>query len=139
MITALGLIIVMNTLFISMLSLSRFIYSLSKEHLLPSYLNKLDETHKTPYNAIITVFIILTVIALIFTGEKCAMFTNLFFLTFTIFLMISVIILRIYRPDMERPFMIPLSIENIPIPMIVGILLSIFYLFIGICNYHEAQ
>jgi APA family basic amino acid/polyamine antiporter len=139
MITALGLIILMNTLFISMISLSRFIYSLSKEQLLPSYLNKLDDTYKTPYNAIITVFVILTVIALIFTGEKCAMFTNFFFLTFTIFLMISVIILRIYHPDMERPFMIPLNIENVPIPMIFGIMLSIFYLFVGICNYHEAQ
>lgn len=138
-ITVFGLIILLNTLFISMISMSRFMYSLSKENILPSYLKELDETYRTPYNAILTVFCLLIVIVLIFSGEKSAMITNLFFLMFMIFLMSSVIILRIYRPDMERPFKIPLNIENVPMPMILGICLALFYLFVGICNYSEAQ
>lgn len=138
-ITILGIIIIVNTLFISLISLSRFMYSLSQEGILPSYLQEINKDFHTPHNAIITVFLIMTAIILLLSGEKCAMFTNIFFLLFSICLMASVIILRIYKPDIERPFRVPFNIQNIPIPMCFGIIIAMSYLCIGIYNYQETK
>lgn len=136
LVTILGVIIVLNTFFISIISLSRFSYSLSKEDQLPTILQVVNDNFHTPHNAIIAVFVVIAVILMLLSGEKSAAFANIFFLVFSMILMIAVVVLRFKKPDVKRTFMIPVSIYNIPILPVIGVLISLFYLFIGILHFH---
>lgn len=130
-VTIIGIIIVINTFFISVISLSRFSYSLSAERKLPSFIGEINERFRTPHNAIISVFVVLAAALLVDSGETCAKFANVFFLIFMILIMTSVIILRMKNPDKKRSFIIPVNIMNVPVPLVLGICLCLFYLYIA--------
>jgi APA family basic amino acid/polyamine antiporter len=135
--TIIGIAIVLNTFFISIISLSRFSYSLSKENKLPSFLNVINDRFKTPHNAILAVFIVLAVALLIDNGEKSATFANIFFLIFMILIMKTVIVLRLKNSEKPRSFIIPFNICNIPVVLVLGIIMCIFYLYIAITCFSQ--
>lgn len=123
-----GLITILNTTFISMLALSRFIYGLSKEKFMPDVLSTVNEKYRTPHYSILVVFIIASVLLLINNFELSAIFTNICLVLFLLIFYTTLIILRIKKPDVERPFKIPFNIKNIPIPIVIGIVMVIFYI-----------
>ena len=66
--------------------------------------------------------------ALIGKIETVAMIANIFiFITFIV-VNLSVIVLRLQDKKLERPFRIPINIQNIPVISILGILMTIFLL-----------
>lgn len=132
-VTVVGICIVLNTAFIGTISMSRFIYGLSKDGQLPSFLDDVNPRFKTPHNAIIAVFIAFAVTLLVYNPEKTALLSNLFFLIFMIVMMANVIILRIKQPEKERPF----KIKGMTILMSLGILLCMFYICLGITHFHN--
>lgn len=129
-----GLFIVLNTFFVCIISLSRFLYGLGKEKKLPHVLSDVNSHYKTPHNAILVVFVLISLSVLIENGEWAASFANIFFLIFLVMLSMAVIILRIKQPDRERPFKIPFNIANIPVPVVCGIFVYIGYLVLVMCS-----
>jgi APA family basic amino acid/polyamine antiporter len=132
-----GLFIVLNTSFVCLVSLSRFVYGLSKEYKLPQALSYVNERYKTPHNAIIAVFVLISLALLVDNGEWTATFANVFFLVFLILLNLAVVILRIREPERERPFKIPFSIGKIPVLSIVGIISCVSYVMLAFCSTHK--
>jgi basic amino acid/polyamine antiporter, APA family len=129
-VTAVGIAIVLNTFFIGVISLSRFIYGLSKHHKLPQQLTVVNERFHTPGNAIVATFVFLGIALLIDSGEKCAYYANLFFLLFLILLQMSLLILRFKREKDVREFTVPLNIGKISMLNIVGIAFCLYYIYI---------
>jgi APA family basic amino acid/polyamine antiporter len=132
-ITLIGIIIIINTVFVSCISLSRFGYSLSKEDKLPKFLSDINDRFKTPHNAVLAVFVLIALVLLIENGEKSAMFANIFFLLFMVLIMSSVIILRYKKPDAIRKYKVPLNIGNIPVLPLIGVIICAFYLYVATC------
>lgn len=136
-VTIIGIVIVLNTFFISIISLSRFCYSLSAEGRLPKVMSALNQEFQTPHNAVIAVFLVIAVVLLLLSGERSAMFANMFFLAFMTLLMGAVIILRFKRPEAKRTFMVPFAVKRVPVLMVLGIVMCIFYLYVGGCCFAE--
>jgi amino acid transporter len=132
-----GLFIVLNTFFVCIISLSRFVHGLSKEQKLPPFLSKINNHYNTPHNAILAVFVIIALSLLVDNGEWAASFANIFFLIFIIMLSMAVIILRIREPARERTYKIPFNIANIPVPTVIGIAIYIAYLVLALCSFHK--
>lgn len=129
--------IVINAFFISVISLSRLLYGLSKEDKLPKKLSEVNEVYHTPHNAIIITFILIALALLIDNPEWAATFANIFFLIFLLMIFLAVIILRIKQPDRERSFIIPFNVFNIPILVVFGIIISLgFIIFVGCSTKH---
>lgn len=137
LVTIIGIIIVLNTFFISIISLSRFIYGLGLDKKMPIFVTDVNEKYKTPHNAIIIVFIIMILILLLFTGVRSAMFANITFLVLMMMLMAAVIILRIQHPEKPRAFKVPLNIGNIPVLMVGGIMMCAVYMYVAICCFRD--
>lgn len=132
-ITGIGWFILLNTFFIGMLSLSRFVYGLAKDGKLPAFLSEINTQYKTPHKAIITVFVIIAFALLIEEGEKAASMANIFYLIFMTIIHVSVIKLRQTAPDKPRPFRIPGNIGNIPVLTILGILMNCMFILASFC------
>jgi len=119
-----------NTLLMGNIGTSRFIQSIAKDKKLPFNLDKIDEKNNTPKNAIILITII-TMFGLLFGNlENIAAITNIFTIIVFFIVNISVIQLRIKKPDQDRPFKIPFNINNIPIPSLIGASSSILLIII---------
>ncbi len=123
-----GLVTILNTTFISMLALSRFIYGLSKEKFIPDALSEVNEKYRTPHYSILLVFVITSLLLLVKKFELSALYTNICLVIFLTLFYITLIILRFKKPDIHRPFKVPLNIKNVPIPIVIGILGCIFYI-----------
>lgn len=132
-----GLFIVLNTFFVCIISLSRFIYGLSKEGKLHPSLSSINDRFHTPHNAIIAVFVAIGCALLVESGEKTAMISNIFFLMFMVILGMALIILRLNKPDLVRPFKVPGSIGKIPVLVALGILTYIFYIALAFCSFSD--
>ncbi len=123
-----GLVTILNTTFISMLALSRFIYGLSKEKFIPDALSEVNEKYRTPHYSILLVFVITSLLLLVKKFELSALYTNICLVIFLTLFYITLIILRFKKPDIHRPFKVPFNIKNIPIPIVIGIIGCIFYI-----------
>jgi APA family basic amino acid/polyamine antiporter len=123
----------------SMLGVSRHIYTLAINRQIPSWLGKLERRKATPYVAIV----ICGVIALglvIPTNVKLLAGIYAFGATLAITIAhLSIIRLRVKKPDKERPFRIPLGIRwrgaELPAPAIVAAVIS-GLAFISVLAYH---
>jgi len=123
-----------NTLLMGNISSSRFIQSISKSISLPFNLDKLDKNTRTPLNAIV-IFTIICIITL-FIGdlEKITTSCNIATLLIFILINIAVIRLRLKLPNKKRNFKIPININNIPVSAIIGIIFSIIFSYVSICQ-----
>lgn len=104
-----------------MVTSSRLLYGLGKERLFPKFFAKLLKRFKTPYLAIIFVGVIAILSALLIRDlETTAELAN--FLTLLTFYLvnISIIMLRWFKPRIQREFKVPLTVRNTPIPALLG-------------------
>ncbi len=127
---ALGLLTIFNTTFISILALSRFLYGIAKTNKQWDTFGFADINSQfhTPHKCVLLVFCITALFLLVGRFESAAVWTNTFLIIYILLLMLAVLVLRFKKPDDERPFRIPLSAYNIPIPVIVGLGIVFFYL-----------
>ncbi|HEV7563020.1 MAG TPA: APC family permease, partial [Solirubrobacterales bacterium] len=124
----------------SMLGVSRHIYTLAINRQIPSWLGKLEKRKATPYVAIV----ICGVIALglvIPTNVKLLAGIYAFGATLAITIAhLSIIRLRVGRPDMRRPFKIPGNVRwrgaELPLPAIFAALVS-GLAFVSVLAYHS--
>lgn len=105
---------------------SRLSFNMGENYQLPRTVYRLHKKHKTPFISL-GIFAILSMIIVIASRGKLAFLADLYnFGAMLAFFMthLSLIFLRIRRPDMKRPFSIPFNIKigkyYIPITGIIG-------------------
>ncbi len=110
---------------------SRLSYHLGENYQVPRFIYKLHPKYKTPYVSL-AIFAVLAIAIVIACRGKLALLADLYnFGAMLAFFMthISLIILRIKKPNMERPFRIPFNIKwgkySIPISAIIGGIVTI--------------
>ena len=125
---------------ISMLGVSRHIYTLAINRQIPSWLGKLDRRTATPYVAIMISGLI-AVGLVVPTDVKLLAGIYAFGATLAITIAhLSIIRLRITQPEKRRPFRIPLGVPwghaELPLPSILAALLS-GLAFLSVLAYHS--
>ena len=117
-----------NTILSNMMGSSRVMLHLGKENTKLKWLSVVSSKRKTPVFALVLVAGIMIAFAAIGKLETVALIANLFiFITF-LFVNISVLVLRKKQPDTKRPYKVPLNIRNLPVPCILGVLLTLLLL-----------
>ncbi len=106
-----------------LMSQPRIFYSMAKDGLLPPLFSKVHPKFQTPYRGTIVVGIFAAILAgllpISFLGDLVSMGTLLAFATVSA----GVLVLRRTRPDLPRPF-------RVPVPMLVCPLGVIFCLYL---------
>lgn len=106
-------------------SFTRIFLAMSRDDLLPHYFAKIHEGSHTPRRLIWTVAIFMAAIAGIFPISHIASLVNIGTLAAFIAVCGSVIILRITKPELPRPFKTPWS----PVFPLLGIGLCLYLMF----------
>lgn len=125
---------------ISMLGVSRHIYTLAVNRQIPSWLGKLEKQQGTPYVAIIACGVIALGLVMP-TDVKLLAGIYAFGATLAITIAhLSIIRLRIADPDRGRPFRVPLGVRwrgaELPLPAIAAALISALA-FLSVLAIHE--
>jgi APA family basic amino acid/polyamine antiporter len=125
---------------ISMLGVSRHIYTLAINRQIPSWLGKLDKRTATPYVAIVISGLI-AIGLVVPTDVKLLAGIYAFGATLAITIAhLSIIRLRLGQPERRRPFRIPLGVPwghaELPLPAILAALLS-GLAFLSVLAYHS--
>ena len=119
-----------NTILMGHVGSSRFLQKIAKECKLPFNLDKIDEKTRTPKNAIIAITIISFLSLILGNLENSVKVTNIITLLTFFIINICAIILREKIPDEKRKFKMPLNINNVPIPAIIGATSSLLLLVV---------
>ncbi|MDD5461914.1 MAG: amino acid permease [Methylococcales bacterium] len=98
--------------------LTRIIFAMSRDGLLSSFFNKINSRTQTPIRVIVICGIIMSLIAGFIPLGDLAELVNIGTLAAFVLVCLGVIVLRITKPDMERPFRSPFS----PLFPVLGIL-----------------
>jgi APA family basic amino acid/polyamine antiporter len=123
-----GIVTIFNTSFISTLALSRFIYGLSKQGFVPSVFSRVNENFQTPHNSILLVFMIVSAMLLVGNFETSVIINNACLMLYLLFMYLTIIVLRKKFSDKKRPFRVPFNVNDIPIPIVLGLLFIIGYI-----------
>lgn len=127
-----------NTLLSMMVASSRVVYSMSRESGKWKIFGQLSR-RKTPFTALICAGIIAAAFSLIGDLRNVALIANFFVFLTAILVNLTVIILRKKRKSLRRPYRIPVSIADVPLAPVLGILLTVVltvYTIIGIAQGH---
>ena len=105
---------------ISMLGLSRHVYTLATNRQIPSWLGKLGRQSQTPY---IAIWVAAAIAAGLTVPADIEVLAGLYAFGITLATAIahmSVIRLRFTDPDRERPYRIPFNLGALPVPAVIG-------------------
>lgn len=118
-----------NTVLIGLITSSRIMYGISKDHSLPLVLSTTLEKQQTPWIAALVAFFVAVVLLPIGSIETLASIAS--FSTMIVFIAInmSLIWLRIKDPQKKRPFKTPLSVGNLPLLPVLAIVVCLIFLF----------
>ena len=98
------------------------IYGMAKDNALPTFLSKVNKKTKTPYTAILAVMVFSIFFLFIGDIELVANITSLgVFITFAL-VNLSLIYLRYKKPNLKRPFKVPLNIKKFPVIPFLGLI-----------------
>jgi len=129
LISVMALFATLGTILIILVGISRMIYGVSKEHALPSVLSKIHKKRKTPWIAVIAAGVFSILFLFIGKIETLASITSLgAFITFAA-TNLSLVWLRYTRPDIKRPFKVPLSIGKFAVLPFVGAIICVFMIY----------
>lgn len=117
-----------NTVLISLVTTSRILFGMARDHSLPLIFSTLTKKQKTPWVSAIFVLVIACLLLLLKKVEILASISS--FATMMAFVAVNstVIVLRLRDPNTQRPFRIPLDIGKVPILPVLGVVFSIILL-----------
>ncbi|MDD5096625.1 MAG: amino acid permease [Candidatus ainarchaeum sp.] len=115
-----------NTVLICLITASRLSYGMAKGSSLPKTLGRVNRRFCTPHYSVLFSFAVAALFLLLANMVIIAEVTNFAALLAFFLINLAVIGLRISRPGTRRPFRIPLSVANVPIPAVLGALASLF-------------
>lgn len=109
-IVAVGAIAGLTTVMLIMFyGLTRIILAMSRDHLLPNALAKVNPNTKTPIRAIVICGLLMAFVAGFSPIAHAAELVNIGTLAAFVFVCLGVMVLRITHPALERPFKLPLN------------------------------
>ena len=114
-----------STMLVMLLGQSRVFFSMSKDGLLPGFFSKVHPKFRTPWISSLTVGLVVAVFACTIPLDKLGEMTSIGTLLAFIIVCAGVLLLRRNRPDLRRPFRVPLM----PATPILGILISLAMMF----------
>jgi APA family basic amino acid/polyamine antiporter len=117
-----------NTVMICLITASRLSYGMANENALPPFISNVNEKFRTPHFAALFSFVVASGFLLLSDMVIIAEVTNFAALTAFLLVNISVIVLRLREPKLERAFRIPLSVANVPLPAVLGALTVVFFI-----------
>jgi len=116
---AVGVIIgLTSTMLVLYYALTRVLFAMGRDGLLPPFFNAIDEKHRTPMNAILLGGIVMALTAGFVPLGALAALVNAGTLAEFMLVCVGVIVLRVTRPETPRPFRAPGG----PIFAILGVL-----------------
>lgn len=128
LLSAIALFATTNTVLIILLSGSRMLYGLSSHGSLHKTFSKIHHKTKTPWVAIITIMVV-SILFVMFDNIVTVAHITVFLLVIVYGMVnLSVIILRLKEPNIERSFKVPFSIRNYPILSVLGLASTLFML-----------
>lgn len=117
-----------NTILSNMMGSSRVLIYLGKENRKLKWLSIVSSKRKTPVFALILAAGMMIAFAAIGKLETVALIANFFIFISFLFVNIGVIVLRIKQSKKDRPYRIPLNIRNLPVPSMLGVILTLLLL-----------
>lgn len=135
--TILALFATTNTVLMMLISGSRIIFGIAKyDEAIPSILAEVHSTRKTPWLAVIFTMAFTLATIILYSGKltdvaSVSVFTILVVFGFVNF---SVISLRFKQPTLQRPFMSPFKVMQVPIFPVLGLIMTMVIMFQF--NYH---
>ena len=115
-----------STILITLVAGARIFYGMARDGSLPNKLALIHHKTKTPWLAVILIFV--TAIGFSFIGDIVIVANIVVFAVVVTFAMInlSVILLRYTRPDLERPYRVPVNVGKFPILPLFGLGATIY-------------
>ncbi len=119
----------LNTVLIILVVTSRMFYGMSKNTKIFKPLSQVHSKRRTPWVAVIVTMFLVMGLTLIGNISFVALMADLG--SFLIFLTVNVtlIVLRYRKPDVERPFRVPLNIGRFPVIPAMGAVTCLFMAF----------
>jgi APA family basic amino acid/polyamine antiporter len=117
-----------NTVLLMLLAASRIIYGMADSSSLPEVLSRVHPVTRTPWIAILVSMILCMGFVLLGDIAFVANVNN--FTVFVTFITINaaLIFLRYRKPEISKPFKVPLAIDRFPLLPFLGLILNIFML-----------
>lgn len=125
MLSSIALFSTANTVLITMLVLSRMMFSMSKGGDLPGILGQTHQKYLVPHWASFVVFFLSCGLLYFKDLETLVSFSSFTTILAFISVNLSLIILRYRRPEMNRPFLVPFNIGRFPILSGLGVVIGV--------------
>lgn len=115
-----------STILITLVAGARIFYGMARDGSLPSKLGLIHSKTKTPWLAVILIFV--TATGFSFIGDIVFVANIVVFAVVVTFAMINlaVIVLRYTRPELERPYRVPINVGKFPILPLFGLGATIY-------------
>ena len=97
-----------SVILVLLTGMPRILYTMSLDGLLPSFMGRVHKKYRTPHITTIIVGSIVAVIAGLFPIDLIAEMVSIGTLLAFAMVCVSIVILRVKRPDMHRPFKTPM-------------------------------
>ena len=129
LLSSIALFAITNTVLITLIAGSRIFYGMAREKVFPSILEKIHFKTKTPWIAVIVIFV--TSVTFTFIGDIVIVANITVFAIVITFASVNlaVIVLRYTEPDIERKFKVPINIGKFPILPLFGLGISVYMTF----------
>ena len=108
-----------SVILVMLMGQSRVFYNMSTDGLIPKAFGDLHPKYKTPYKANMILFVMVGLFAAFVPGSVAGDLTSFGTLFAFVLVCAGVWIMRVKRPDMERPFRTPMA----PVVSILGVLI----------------
>jgi len=118
-----------STVLIILIVTSRMLYGMARENSFPAFLGRIHRRTKTPWLAIMAIGIISIIFVLVGDIVVIANLTSLGALVSFLVINLSLIWLRYTKPELERPFKVPINIGNYPLLAFFGVFSCLFLIF----------
>lgn len=110
-----------SVILVMLMGQPRIFYAMSRDGLIPGVFSRLHDKYRTPYTATIITGLVAMFIAGVFPINVLSELVSIGTLLAFVLVCLAVIILRVIRPDVHRPFRTPL----VPFVPIAGILVCL--------------
>ena len=124
--SAIALFATASTILITLIAGARMLYGMARDGSLPKVFGRIHSKTRTPWMAVIAIFVISTGFTLI--GDIVIVANIVVFAIVITFAMINlaVIILRYTKPNEPRPFRVPINIGKFPVLPLFGLAATLY-------------
>ena len=115
-----------STVLITLVAGARILYGMARDGSLPFVLSRIYAKTGTPWISVVCIF--LTSVAFAFVGDIVIVANIVVFAIVITFAMVNlaVILLRYVKPDLERPFRVPVNIGKFPVLPLIGFIVTVY-------------